>query len=553
MTKNGLAGIKTDKLLRMKNMKNVCIIVINIIWLSFVSLRAETVIRLQPSSEDMTSIVRKAIDSAVDKDIKIIFEKGTYYFKPDYASDKYCFITNHENGLKKVIFPIENFDSVDIQGNGASLIFHGRVLPFMFSNCKRIDMKNLSVDWETPFTFQGEVMAVNKEEGWRDIKPSTEGFSWELKNGRIFFPNIDGFHFSSLGSTLSFDPETGDVAHGAWDLSSRPSKVEMRPGGIIRFYEKLKHYPKVGMILNSKGPKGENRYAPAVHVLSSKNITLDSVIVHHALGMGFLMEKTENASLLNCGVYVAKDSKRVVSTIADATHFCNCKGKILVQDCRLESMLDDGTNVHGTYVVVDEVLDDYTLRYGLEHFQQLGFDFASRGDQMWFIHQPNPERGIINRVSEVNTINDKYTVLRFKDKLPKNLKKGDILENKTWNPTFVMRGCSIQHHRARNIVIKTPEKIVIENNTLSSMMSSILFRGESYYWFESGAVKDVLIRNNEFKYCAYSGSEHAVMYVTPRLGKNFDSNIIYDRNIRFENNKIETFDNRIVIADRVDG
>lgn len=29
--------------------------------------------------------------------------------------------------------------------------------------------------------------------------------------------------------------------------------------------------------------------------------------------------------------------------------------------------------------------------------------------------------------------------------------------------------------------------------------------------------------------------------------------MIYDRNIRFENNKVETFDNRIVWANRVDG
>lgn len=84
-------------------------------------------------------------------------------------------------------------------------------------------------------------------------------------------------------------------------------------------------------------------------------------------------------------------------------------------------------------------------------------------------------------------------------------------------------------------------------------MSAVLFRGETFYWYESGNVEDVMIRHNHFKHCAYSGSEHAVMYITPRLGKSFDSTEPYDRNIQLVDNIIETFDSRIVIADRAEG
>ena len=97
----------------------------------------------------------------------------------------------------------------------------------------------------------------------------------------------------------------------------------------MRFHEKLKYYPPVGTILNSKGPKGENRYAPAIHVKSSSDILFENVVIHHALGMGFLMERSENAMLLKCDVRLKEGSLRVVSAIADATHFCNCKGEII--------------------------------------------------------------------------------------------------------------------------------------------------------------------------------------------------------------------------------
>lgn len=516
-------------------------------------VQAKKTIKIDPAEGDMTLIVREALEGISDSEVKLVFTQGTYRFFPEYAISKYCYITNHGNGMKRIIFDLEGFESVEIEGNGASFIFHGQVFPFRFSTCNQVIVHDLSIDWDIPFCFQGEVMATNAEEGWRDIKPFTKGFSWQVKKGRLTFPNIDGFAFTSLGSSLAFDPETGNVAHGVWDMSSRPRWVEKRPSGILRFHEKLKHYPPIGSILNSKGPKGPNRYAPAFQVISARNVQFEKVIVHHALGMGFLMERTENATLTGCGVYVQEGSDRVVSTIADATHFCNCKGDILIEDCVFKHMLDDGTNVHGTYVAVDKKLDDHTVRVELMHFEQMGFEFAGEGDEIWFIHQPNPDRASINEVKSVSQFNDQFIDLTCEKPLPENLAKGDILENKTWNPTFTMRGCTIREHRARNIVLKTPLKIVIEDNDFSSMMSSVFFRGETFYWFESGGVADVLIRNNRFEYCAYSGMEHAVLRITPRLGKTFDQEHVYDRNIRFEDNVIKTFDNRIVWADRVEG
>jgi hypothetical protein len=520
---------------------------------SVAQLSAGDVLRFQPKEGDMTLEVREALESSDAKDITLVFEKGIYHFKADYAAGKYCYITNHGNGYKKIIFPFHGYDSVTIKGNGAEFIFSGQVMPFQFENCGKVTMSGVTIDWDIPFLFQGTVTAVNEAEKWWEIDPFTKGFSWSLKRGQILFPSVDEFDFASLGSTLTFDPKTKAVSHGAWDQSLRPRFVEERPDGKLRFYDDLKRFPEVNTIISSKGAKKENRYAPAIQVISSNNSVFEDVTIHHALGMGFLFERAENARLTGCGIYVREGSPRVVSIIADATHFCNVKGDVLIENCRFENMLDDGTNVHGTYVKVDEILDEHTVRVSLEHFQQTGFKFAGVGDEIWFIHQPDPSRGTTNTVKKVKTINDHYSVITFTKPITKQLKAGDVLENKTWNPTFTMRGCTIRNHRARNIVLKTPKKILIEDNDFSSMMSSVFFRGETHYWFESGNVEDVLIRNNRFNYCAYSGSEHAVLNITPRLGSSFDKRIRFDRNIRFEDNVINTFDNRIVWADRVDG
>jgi hypothetical protein len=537
----------------MNNISKTSKLIFITVFFLVIKVNATEVIHIKHSKRDITSTVREAIENAKEKDIKLVFEKGIYKFFPEYAFSKYSYITNHGNGYKHIAFRFENFNSVEVEGNGSEFIFHGRIAPFQFENCKKVDVKNVTIDWDIPFIFEAEVLEINEKENWFDIKPLTDGYSWAFNDNQISFPNIDGFEFHKLGHAHCFDPETKSTFYGAYGLHLNPEKVEKQENGVYRLYQSMSHYPPVGSIIAAKGEKELNRYAPAFQTQECKNVIYDNVIVHHALGMAFLFERTEDIKIVNSGVYTRDGSNRYISSTADATHFANCKGDILIENCRIESMLDDGTNVHGTYVTVDDIKDEYTVRIALQHFEQYGFKFAGIGDDIWFIQKPSPQRGTVNKVVNIKFINDKYTELTFKNKLPTSLSKNDILENKTWNPTFTMRGCTVTKHRARNIMIKTPKRIVIENNTLSSEMSSIGLRGEMVNWYESGAVNEVIIRNNHFIDCAHGGEQHAVLWVSPKLGDGFNSNESYDRNILFENNLIETFQNRIVWADRLDG
>ena len=510
-------------------------------------------LNFSPDGGDATLAVREALEQVEARDVTLVFEPGRYVFGRAYARDQYLAITNHDNGLKRIIFPMDRFDSVKIEGNGAEFIFKGQVLPFLFKGCRKVEMSRLTIDWDIPFYFQATVNQVNEEEGWIDLVPFVHGFSWSVQDERLFFPEVDGFSYGHIGETLSFDPEHRRVAHGAWDMHLGAERVERRPGGLLRLHAKPRHFPDEGTVIVAKGKMGENRYAPAIYGLQSSNLDIEEVTIHHALGMGFLFERCDTITLSECGAYVRPGSQRMVSLLADATHFCNCKGEILVENSRFQHMLDDGTNVHGTYVLVDEILDDHHVRVRLMHFQQAGFRFADAGDEIWLINAPDPSRGQVKTVKQFEQLNELFSVITFEESIGSSLQPGDLLENKTWNPSFTMRGCTLSDHRARGVVLKTPLPIVIENNYFSSMMSAIFFRGESRFWFESGSVGDVLIRNNRFEYCAYSGMEHAVLRVTPRLGEQFDATLTYDRNIRFKGNQIATFGNRIVWADRVDG
>ena len=71
------------------------------------------------------------------------------------------------------------------------------------------------------------------------------------------------------------------------------------------------------------------------------------------------------------------------------------------------------------------------------------------------------------------------------------------------------------------------------------------------YWFESGAVSDVTIRDNSFVDCSYSGYKQPVIFINPMMKKHTD--IPYEKNIRIENNSFRSFDSYILDAKSVEG
>src|SRR5690606_37721995 len=143
--------------------------------------------------------------------------------------------------------------------------------------------------------------------------------------------------------------------------------------------------------------------------------------------------------------------------------------------CLFENMLDDGTNVHGTYVKIDSVISNKKIRVQLQHYQQAGIVLGQKGDEVWFLSTPSPQRSNVNTIESYIPINKYYADIVFSTAVPAHIKKGDLIENKTWNTSsFTIKNSIMRNHRARNIVLKDPGKILIENNYFQSMMAAIL-------------------------------------------------------------------------------
>ena len=80
------------------------------------------------------SVITMLQDASQYKNSRVIIEKGTYHFYPEKAYEQYCFITNHDNSLRRIAFPIKDFDGLTIEAKEAKFIFHGVMMPFNIEN-----------------------------------------------------------------------------------------------------------------------------------------------------------------------------------------------------------------------------------------------------------------------------------------------------------------------------------------------------------------------------------------------------------------------------------
>lgn len=524
--------------------------------------------------DDATPEVLKSILSAKKGSIREIkFQKGTYHFYPDKGYESFVFISNHDNVLTRTAFPIDRQENLTIDGQGSTFIFHGLMVPFLITDSKNISIKNLSIDWQTPFNSEALVVAQDVANKTFDIKIGTE-YPYAIRNDQLIF--LKEYYEHSIGQSILYDPKRKAIAFDTEDYTpltnlsksaitrntqslkykysqdfksekthpygtqERLIAKELEPG-LVRIFNHAKKLPPIGMILVGKGDQASNRVAPAFRVLNCETFNATNVTVHHAGGMGLI---AENSSDLTLDAFNVRPSgNRMVSTTADATHFVGCRGKISIRNCVFNNQLDDASNIHGTYEEVVEQLDPYTLGVRIGHFQQQNFVLGKPGDSIGLIRlNESFDAYAKNTVESVQKINGRYHIIKFKDKLDTRIQPGDLLENLDAYPEVLVQNCTISNNRARGLLLSTPKKTVVEGNFFSTEMEAILIPVESGSWFESGSGANISITNNTFKDCQHSGFNRGVI----RLVTDDESEHIAFRNIDIHGNTFEQFDNLIL-------
>lgn len=500
--------------------------------------------------KDMTPLVRERLLNCVDGDV-IRFDPGEYHFYPDCAFEKYCFISNNRHGLKRIIFPILGKKNVTIDGNGATFLFHGEVIPFVVENSENITLKNFSVDWVRPFYSQGEVVAAGAD--GITVEIDRKQYPYRVENNRIVFEG-EGWESALTDGVFEMDSKTRAPAYLSGDSIGLgfPDHLTVEDAGPNRIWL-TDAFPRVPTIGNMLIFRHYMRNCPGIFLHHSKNILIEALALYHAGGMGVIGQFCENVTVDRSGVTSAEG--RIFSVMVDATHFVNCRGKISLKQSLFEGQLDDPCNVHGINTRIKCRFDSRTVLAELVHEEQHGVDIAFPGDRIQFSDNRTLLSYAQGEVESVEHINAQFSKVTFKGKLPEQMAPKHTLENMSWTPDLHITGCTCRNNRARGYLISTPGKVLVENNRIESSGAGIKISGDANYWFESGAVRDVTIRNNEFGDCCFGAPEwgRAVIDIDPEIFNPWGNLKCFHQNICIENNRFFTFDIGILFARSVDG
>jgi parallel beta-helix repeat protein len=523
------------------------------------------------SVKDATPIVVNALKVCKENKIKkISFPKGVYHFYPTFAPDKYCAITNNDNGLKRTAFPILDFNNFEIDGNGSEFIFHGKMVPFIIEGSKDITIKNFSIDWEVSFALEGLVVENNEKDKTFDIKVTSP---YKVKFGRLYlsleresspYDTKFGERFAigekndiEVGQNIIWDPKTMAPYYNTSQYAAQERGIiaeELKPG-LIRLKVKARMMPPIGSIFVSEGEHLSNRLCPAIRVFKSTNLLFNNINIHHAGAMGLIAERSEDITLDSFNVVLKPGSGRMITTTADATHFCNTKGKVIIRNCTFENMLDDATNIHGTYVRVNKIIDDYTLAVETYHPHQNGYVFAEAGDLVKIVDQFTLDSKTSNiQINKTEQINEKITFLTFSESIKGKVNLFDGIQNVSWESSALLENNKIQNNRARSFLISTSKEVIVRNNYFSSQMSALRITGDLNLWNESGPCENLLIENNTFGDCLFVGDNtNYTIMIDPEYHDKKSIISKFSKNITIKNNIFNSFKTNVLYGLSVDG
>ena len=482
----------------------------------------------------------EAVLSMEDGDT-LLLEGGTYHFYPDGAYRKECYVSNNDSGEKPIALPVLNKKNITVDGGGAELIFHGMMMPILCEASENITLKNLSIDYSTPFYAQAKILSASPQ----GILIQFDGkeFNCRVQHGNLcFYSPCDGWEIETERTlALEFDKEGHPSPYSKVYFSYTGKEVDH--GFQTSLYQNIIPEQQDENLIFMRGSIGERhsagnylimtyagRKCPGILITDSKDVSLEHINLYHTAAMGIIAQKTENVSLKRILAEPRKDSGRFLSTTADATHFVNCRGKISLEHCKFVQMMDDAANIHGIYHLYTEKHADGSLKLNIGHPQQEGIQIYRKGDSVAVIDGERNETKTVGTVLDAQLISPTEIRLKLDCDVPPPSTNW-ITENLSTAPEAHFFGCESGYNRPRGFLISTAGKVLVEKCKFYNMSSGIQLSGEAKGWYESGRVTDVEIRDCDFHNSAYAGG--VAIKCKPSL---WCTDTVFNRKIAIENN-----------------
>ena len=481
----------------------------------------------QPGKNSIT-LWHEALEKALRlKEKEIRFSPGKYEFFPEGCSQRYCWFSNNDEGVKTIALDLCDLDGMTVSGENTELFFHGRISPLVAENCRDLHISGLTVDFEDSFVSDADIVETENDIAWVKISGKHR-----FQDGKLHFTGDFYDNLSGKMRILSFDTAKNEVI---WN-----QKTAIIPNAGLSERNGLVGIPGLAgkVCSNALLIRHEDRLCPGMVFHQCREVRCTDLTLHHAAGMGVLAQLCTNVSLE--GVKILPRNRRS-SVSDDAVHIVECRGKISLNNCELRGTLDDSVNVHGMYHQMKLRLPGWKYYYlQAGHFQQQGLQAAFPGDTLELLKNDTLKPYGRLKIKEAYKINKSQTFIGFDEKdLPPEWAYGDdarVVE--TAQAELQVTNCTFAPLSGRGVLASGLKKVVIRKNFFHSSGAGVFVSGDGLYWYETGPVEDMEISDNVFDNCCYdrNNASREPVAVFPELQK-LEPDFYYHGRIAVLNNR----------------
>ncbi|XKK60687.1 alpha-1,3-galactosidase [Streptomyces sp. ARC32] len=479
---------------------------------------------------DSAAGIRAAVAhaKALDRPTRIHFSPGTYQIWPEQTAKRELYVSNTSGTdqavkTKNIGILIEDMDDVVVDGGGSKLVYHGFQTIFATIRSTDVRFTNFSQDWVAPKTVDIAVAETGVADGkaFRTITiPDTYRYtvdgtsirwSGELSptTGKPYWTGSNSFNYSQV-----HDAEANKTWRTGNPVFRNVSDITDLGDRRVRItYDDATPPGDEGHVYQMRET---TRDTPGGLFWESKNITVDHLDLGYLHGFGLVGQFSENITIDSVKFMADRDTGRVTSAFADHIQMSGVRGKVRISRNLFDNPQDDPINVHGTYLQVSSAAAR-TLGLRYMHHETAGFPQFHPGDRVELVDKrtmlavPGTTATVVSvdgpSGEGVPQGEDPQTHLRemtvvLDAPLPAEVSAAPqnfVAENITYTPSVEIVDNTFQAVPTRGVLVTTRKPVLIEGNHFDGMsMASIYVSSDAYQWFESGPVRDVVIRDNVF-------------------------------------------------------
>jgi hypothetical protein len=453
------------------------------------------------SGQDAVVSIQRALEAAAACKVPVIlkFGKGRYDLYPGKAVKLPYHITNTTSEIenpdvtKTFGMFIKAMKDLIIEGDGTLLMLHGKMTSMVIDQSENIEIRNLNIDYARPSMSEMTVLSV--EEDYIDFKVNQDSW-YSIEDGKLIWVG-EGWSYTD-GPSQEYDPER-DITWRTWNPVVSASRVEELEPFLLRFYYEKKPAAFPGNVFQMRDGI---RDQVGIFIVNSGNVSLRNMSIHYMHGLGIVGQYSENLYFEGLNCEPRPETGRTCASFADFMQISGCKGKVSVLNSRFVGAHDDAINVHGTHLKIVGKISPNQIIVRFMHHQTYGFHAFFPGDEVDFVNPDSLTVQCSGTVKAAEMVNLREILLTIDQCIPENIKIGDLVENMTWTPEVEIKDNHFSRIPTRGILLTTRRKVVIEENEFRNMiMSAVLIADDGKSWYESGMVRDAVIRKNRFIAC----------------------------------------------------